>query len=122
MQVRSAGTDFLGTTDNQGLDFRTNGIIRTRITTKGQIETYNTGNSVFIGQGAGNSDDLSFNRNIFIGYRAGYSNTTGEYNTASGDSSLHFNTTGSYNTAAGSEALRANDNRLFQYRNRSWCP
>ncbi|MBK8290633.1 MAG: hypothetical protein IPK96_06430 [Flammeovirgaceae bacterium] len=47
-----AGTNFIGTTDAQGFDIRTNNLLRTRITTKGQIETYNTGQSVFISEGA----------------------------------------------------------------------
>ena len=36
------GTDFIGTTDAQDLDIRTNNVVRTRITQKGQIETLNT--------------------------------------------------------------------------------
>src|SRR5690606_6270562 len=54
----NAGTDggptnFLGTTDDQPLVFKTNNVSRVRITSKGQIETLNTKNSVFLGQGAG---------------------------------------------------------------------
>ena len=56
-----AGTHFVGTTNNTGFDTRTNNTLRTRITTKGQIEIYNTGESVFIGEGAGATDDLSTN-------------------------------------------------------------
>ncbi|MDI6766753.1 MAG: hypothetical protein QME52_08030, partial [Bacteroidota bacterium] len=48
----TAGTNFVGTTDAQAFDIRTNNVLRTRITTKGQIETYNTGLSVFVGEGA----------------------------------------------------------------------
>ena len=39
------------------LEFRTNNINR-RLTQSGQIELLNTGSSVFVGKGAGNSDDL----------------------------------------------------------------
>ncbi|NTV83819.1 MAG: hypothetical protein HGA23_05900, partial [Bacteroidales bacterium] len=78
------GTHFLGTTDNQAFDIRTNNHLRARITTKGQIETYNTGQSVFLGEGAGDSDDLSNNYNVFIGYDAGRVNSKGENNTAIG--------------------------------------
>ena len=58
-------TNFIGTTDAQNFVIRTNNIIRTRITQKGQIEVLNTGNSVFIGEGAGANDDLTTNENVF---------------------------------------------------------
>ena len=102
------GTDFIGTTDAQDLDIRTNNVVRARITQKGQIETLNTGNSVFIGEGAGANDDLSNNNNVFIGKDAGASNTTGFSNTAYGFQALNSNTTGSTNTANGYRALRYN--------------
>ena len=116
------GTNFIGTTDNQALDFRTNNIIRTRITTKGQIETLNTGNSVFVGEGAGANDDLTDNRNTFIGLNAGQTNTTATFNTGIGYQALQNNTsngatavgynalqnyTGIRGTAVGFEALKA---------------
>jgi hypothetical protein len=103
-----AGTNFVGTTDAQAFDIRTNNTLRTRITTKGQIETYNTGNSVFIGEGAGANDDLTTNQNVFVGYRAGFSNTTGYSNTANGRNALYSNTTGYSNTANGMSALYSN--------------
>nr|WP_294935287.1 tail fiber domain-containing protein [uncultured Flavobacterium sp.] len=102
------GTNFIGTTDNQALDIRTNNVIRTRITNKGQIETLNTGQSVFVGEGAGANDDLTNNINAFIGYQAGNANTTGTDNVGLGYRSLQTNTTGSYNTATGSNAMRLN--------------
>jgi hypothetical protein len=43
--------------------------------------------------------------NTWLGYQAGYSNTTGSYNNANGYQSLSSNTTGSYNTANGYESL-----------------
>ena len=88
------GTNFLGTTDAQSLDFRTNNVIRTRITQKGQIEIFNTGNSVFIGEGAGTNDDLTNNSNVFVGYQAGTANTTGTSNIAIGNEALFKNTIG----------------------------
>ena len=103
------GTNFLGTTDNQALDIRTNNTIRVRITTKGQIETLNTGNSVFVGEGAGDSDDLSTNNNVFVGYNSGNTNTSGNNNTAVGYNSLKTVTTSTGSTAMGSSAL-ANSN------------
>ena len=77
-------TYFLGTTNDFYLSIRTNNTEKVRITTQGQIETYNTGYSVFIGEGAGSSDDLSDNQNVFVGYRAGFANTTGYNNVVIG--------------------------------------
>jgi hypothetical protein len=104
----TAGTNFVGTTDAQAFDIRTNNVLRTRITTKGQIETYNTGQSVFVGEGAGTNDDLGANGNVFVGYRSGFSNTVGYSNTANGWQSLYSNSTGDYNTANGRNALYFN--------------
>ncbi|MBI5324902.1 MAG: tail fiber domain-containing protein [Ignavibacteriae bacterium] len=105
--------NFVGTTDAQAFVIRTNNVIRTRITTKGQIEILNTGNSVFIGDGAGNSDDLSNNANVFIGYHAGLNNTTGSSNIGIGNNALRGNTTGSSNVAVGNAALSDNTTGLM---------
>ena len=74
----------------------------------GGIWQTGTGQSVFLGEGAGNSDNLSDNRNVFVGYRSGYSNTTGYNNTASGYQALYSNTTGFENIASGYQALYSN--------------
>jgi len=103
-----SGTDFIGTTDNQDFDIRTNNAIKWRFKTNGTLEFLNTGNSVFIGEGAGANDDLSNNENVFVGYQSGNSNTTGYYNTANGTKALYSNTTGYKNTANGSKALYSN--------------
>jgi len=102
------GTNFLGTTNAQAIDIRTNNILRSRITNKGQIEVLNTGQSVFLGEGAGANDDLSTNQNIFIGYQAGYTNSTGMDNTGTGFYTMYFNSTGNFNTAYGKQALYNN--------------
>ncbi|HHZ64304.1 MAG TPA: hypothetical protein EYN51_02200, partial [Flavobacteriales bacterium] len=96
------GTNFLGTTDAQDLDIRTNNVIRHRFTQQGQIEFLNTGLSVFIGEGAGASDDLSNNWNVFVGHNAGNANASGWANTANGYTALYSNISGSFNTATGS--------------------
>lgn len=131
----TAGTNFIGTTDNQALDIRTNNTTRVRFTTRGQIETYNNGRSVFIGENSGANDDFSSNYNNFIGFNSGTSNTSGEYNlgvggfalnnttTASnnvalGNNSQRYNVTGFQNTSVGSESLidnTANDNVAIGY-------
>lgn len=102
------GVNFTGTTDSMAFDIRTNNTIRTRITTKGQIEIFNTGQSVFLGEGAGAIDDLTDNQNSFIGFQTGFSNTTGYHNAAYGFRSLYSNTTGYQNTANGYRSLYSN--------------
>jgi len=99
------GTHFIGTTDAQDLDFRINDVIHVRITQKGQIETLNTGYSVFIGEGAGANDYLCNNRNTFVGYQAGNADTAGFNNTANGFRALYSNTFGYDNAANGYQAL-----------------
>ncbi len=74
----------------------------------GRLEVLNTGSSIFIGENAGENDDLSDNYNVFIGSQAGQANTTGLYNTAIGYHTLYANTTGNFNTAFGTDALKAN--------------
>jgi hypothetical protein len=103
-----SGTHFIGTTNAQDLDIRTNNIIRARFTQKGQIETMNTGNSVFIGEGAGEQDNMTDNNNVFIGYWAGLANTSGHSNVAIGYQALQDNIESSCNTAVGYSSLRQN--------------
>ncbi len=107
------GTNFIGTTDAQAIDFRTNDTLKVRITQKGQIETYNTGNSVFLGQGAGANDNLNSRKNVFIGDSAGYSNTTGFCNSVTGYQALYSNTIGHNNTANGFGALYSNTSGFY---------
>jgi len=119
------GTDFIGTTDAQDLDVRTNNVIHHRFTQQGQIEFLNTGTSVFIGESAGEDCSLSGSENVFVGYESGfkttnglaniaigyrslYSNIGGDFNTAIGYSALYSNTTGNQNTVSGLEALYSN--------------
>jgi len=102
------GVNFMGTTDNQEIEFRTNNIKKATLTTKGQLEFYNTGYSIFIGNHAGEEDDLSSNNNVFVGFYSGQLNTTGNENIALGSRSLYNNTTGSKNSALGRGALYSN--------------
>ena len=74
----------------------------------GHIWQTGTGHSVFIGEGAGENDDLSDNFNTFVGYNSGNTNTTGSRNSANGVSSLYANTSGSYNTSNGFRTLNNN--------------
>ena len=119
----AVGTNFLGTTDNNALSFRTNNTEKLRISTQGKIGIYNTGRSVFMGESAGNADNLSNNYNIAIGYNSYMSATNASSNTAVGAyslenlssgngnvsigaSSMENTTSGSYNTVVGIDALR----------------
>ena len=78
------------------------------VITGSRIEPSNSGGSLFIGEGAGNSDDLSSNYNSFIGRDAGFSTITGYYNTALSGDALKDNITGYENTALGQGALKSN--------------
>jgi trimeric autotransporter adhesin len=100
-------TNFLGTTDNQELSIRTNNTEKIRLTTKGQIETKNTGHSIFIGEYAGESDDLTTNYNIALGYYSQYASTSGTHNNSMGYYSMRYSgTSNDYNVAIGQNAMR----------------
>ncbi len=101
-------TDFIGTTDAEDLVFRINNLEKMRLTQKGQLTFLGNGKSVFIGDSAGVADDLSDNENVFIGYKAGMSNNTGNKNVANGYKALYSNTNGKYNVANGYLALYSN--------------
>jgi len=70
----------------------------------GRINVKNTGSSVFLGDSAGLNDDLTSNKNVFIGDNAGRVNSTGHNNTAVGYHAMYYNSTGSNNTTLGYEA------------------
>jgi hypothetical protein len=121
-------TQFIGTTDNQDLVFRTNNTEKLRILAiadiSNQILTLTGGdatiNGLRVGRGSGNistntaigNGSLQSNttgyENTTNGYRSLYSNTTGFYNTANGYRSLYSNTTGYTNTANGYQSLYFN--------------
>lgn len=96
-------TNFLGTTDNQPLVFRLNGL------NAGLLDHVN--HSYFIGLSAGASNTGT--SNLGIGSNAMRANVSGFYNTALGYRSLMVNTSGSLNTAVGGDALMANTNGSF---------
>ncbi len=113
----TAGTNFLGTTDNIALNFRVNNITAGRIPTDatpwktsfgyGAIPDASTGvsNSAF-GHLAGAAlagGDL----NTLVGFKAGNAMTSGSSNTAIGFNAMQASTTSLYNTAVGYQALSA---------------
>lgn len=69
------------------------------------LHMLNNGESVFIGEDAGKSDDLTGNQNTVIGYRAAEDLTTGTQNVSIGNQALRDNVSGSTNIAIGKEAL-----------------
>ncbi|HRG18789.1 MAG TPA: tail fiber domain-containing protein [Flavobacterium lutivivi] len=103
-----AGTNFIGTTDAQDLDFRTNNITKLTLTQRGQLSITNTGGSVLIGSGAGDADDFTLNQNTFVGTVSGELTSSGNLNSALGFNSLNDNTIGVGNTAVGANALNVN--------------
>jgi hypothetical protein len=102
------GTHFIGTTDNQHLDFRTNNTVHMRIRNTGQIEVLNTGNSTYLGENAGLHDDMANRLNVGVGYSALATAVTGGANTAVGYQALQSTTAGGSNTGIGFQALSAN--------------
>lgn len=88
------------------------------------IGVYNTGRSIYIGEGAGSLDDFNARANIGIGVGALKNNTISRGlvaigdssltlnsqagNTAIGNKSMRFNTIGKWNTAVGDQSLYRN--------------
>ncbi len=103
-----SGTNFIGTTDAQDLDFRVNNTVKIRLTQQGQLSFVNSGGSVFVGINAGDSDDLTSNQNTFVGATSGQLTTTGNLNTAIGHASLNANISGLGNTGLGKSSLLTN--------------
>ncbi len=73
-----------------------------------RMESSNSGNSIFIGQDAGLKDDLSNNRNLYLGPFAGQENISGQLNLAIGLNALTSNQSASSNTALGHFSLSQN--------------
>lgn len=91
-----AGTNFLGTTDDIGLMFKTNNI------QSGYIDLINLNTS--LGQSA-MLDNSTGQGNTSVGLMSLQNNTSGSSNAAIGSETLQANTTGNANTAFGNTAL-----------------
>jgi trimeric autotransporter adhesin len=119
----NASTNFIGTTDNQGLSFRTNNSYRMRIQPGGAIgigtitplQRLDVAGNINIGKGFGlfveNKRVLKIDstiRNTFLGNKTGAAITSGWYNTATGWGALAATNTGSFNAAFGFESLTLN--------------
>lgn len=102
-------SNFLGTADNVGLVFRTNNIARLRIGLNGELNTLNTGQSVFLGNQAGQNDDHDGgvnNNNVYIGHTAAQNAVGGSTNVALGYQAAQNLTNGNQNVALGANALQ----------------
>jgi trimeric autotransporter adhesin len=95
----NANTDFIGTTDNRALVFKTNNIL------SGKIDP--GPNNTFFGQSAG-LNITSGNNNSFYGQNTGTSATTGSGNLFAGQNAGTSNTTGSTNVFLGQGAGKNN--------------
>ncbi len=93
------GTNFLGTTDGQALEFKVNG------QKAGWIDYSGTTANAFYGYEAGNS--TTGDSNTASGYLSLYTNVSGNANAAFGYGAL-YNNGGSTNTANGYKALYSN--------------
>ncbi|MCC4213289.1 hypothetical protein [Leeuwenhoekiella parthenopeia] len=64
--------NFLGSLNNLPLEIKINNVLKTRITSRGQIETLNTSNSVYLGELAGANNYATAANNVFLGYASDY--------------------------------------------------
>ncbi|MBD99313.1 MAG: hypothetical protein CMO34_05670 [Verrucomicrobia bacterium] len=94
------------TLDNDQLRFYLAGpeIYRYRV---GRIDVLNTGNTILWGQESGLNDDLSDNRNVFLGRSAGRSNSVGSRNVAIGYQSMLNLSIENDNVATGNRSSEA---------------
>ena len=102
-------SNFIGTTDNVGLVFRTNNSAKLRIGLNGELNTLNTGQSVFLGNQAGQNDDHDGgvnNNNVYIGHTAAQNAVGGSTNVALGYRAAQNLTNGNQNVAIGATALQ----------------
>ena len=126
----TAGTNFIGTTDDKALVFKVNsqkaGLVSTGTNTSFGYQTLNVNIGVYNTSNGYQAllSNTSGNGNTAIGSQALYSNITGynntangynalysnisHNNTANGASALYSNTSGRYNTANGASALYLN--------------
>jgi trimeric autotransporter adhesin len=97
----NTNTDFIGTTDNKPLVFKTNNIL------SGKIDP--GPNNVFFGQSAGAATTSGVN-NTFLGHLAGIADSSGSNNLFVGHFAGNENVSGSENVFVGQDAGRKNIN------------
>lgn len=102
----SETNNFVGTTDDTGLNFRVNNQRAGRL---GRENDKNT----FLGLRSGNPSTVFDQQNTFIGFEAGTSCNLGQFNTAVGANALRNTTISSHNVAVGASALLNNTSGGF---------
>lgn len=95
----TAGTNFIGTTDNVGLMFKTNNI------QSGYIDLVNSNTSLGVQTLVSNTSGTD---NSVFGYQSLIDNTSGSFNTAMGKQAISSNSSGISNSAFGHSALLTN--------------
>lgn len=116
----NATNNFLGTTTNVPLRFRTNN------TWFGELNPINNNISFGVKTNANSSgtDNLAIGRSVMnannggvqntaVGALAMFANNSGSYNTALGANALYANSTGTYNVGIGYEALSSNTSGVY---------
>jgi len=78
-----------------------------RLEVAGLLHFDDASSTLRIGSGAGNVNQGG--ADAFVGYRAGYNNTAGQWNTALGSQALYGNISGNFNVALGQSALWHNN-------------
>ncbi|MBW8524025.1 autotransporter outer membrane beta-barrel domain-containing protein [Chryseobacterium chendengshani] len=110
----TAGTNFLGTTDNQPIVFKVNNSEQVRLSANGRLVFYNNNgitytNNLYVGGGneipSNNAGGVNF-ANTAVGLGAMSANSTGSSNTVLGFNSLASNSTGFGNTSLGVNAMQ----------------
>jgi hypothetical protein len=99
----TSGSNFIGTTDNVGISFRTNNIPQWELTPKGRFTSLAPQNIIF---GGGNETNTA-SGNTVVGMGSMINLTTGNFNTAIGSDVLQATTTGVNNTGLGNLALNS---------------
>ena len=118
--TNAAGTNFIETDRIPGIDKIRFNVADTQrwVMEKARLQPSNSGRSIFIGRLAGENDDFSENRNVFIGDNSGKYNISGAENTFGGNYAGQENVTGSYNSFYGSKAgavSKGSYNSFFGY-------
>lgn len=95
------GNHIYNTSDSVGIGTATPGA---PLEVSGRISQIGIGNSVFLGEGAGENDDFT-NGCVFIGKNAGYSNDSGNDHVAIGNGAFYSSANSSRNTGIGQNSL-----------------
>ncbi len=95
--------NFIGTTDNQPIQFKINNLKSGYID---NIDGPYTGRNLFLGFQSGFNNTASGFDNVYLGFKSGFSNLDGEFNTAVGSFTLQNSANSYSNTAIGSYAMQ----------------